>query len=200
MKKTKVTNLLSVLLASATLVVTADRAAAITIGFEPADATFEIGQSLAVDIVFSELDGEIVSAYDLAIDYDATVLAVVMVTFTTQLGDEALFESLSGSDLATPGFVDLAQVSFLSDGELLALQGGDRSVVATLLLEAVATGTSGLGFSFGAFDGVWGLGGLPLALDATPATVEVVPATVPEPSTGLLCGLGLAWLAAARRA
>ena len=104
--------------------VLAGPAAAVNIGFDPDSQSVVFGSSLEVDIVFSNLGGEIVSAYDLDITYDSSVLDATGVIFTTALGDELFFEVFSDAVLSTPGIVDPFQLSLLSDPELLAIQGG----------------------------------------------------------------------------
>jgi hypothetical protein len=84
--------------------------------------------------------------------------------------------------------IDFAAVSLLSDAALLALQGGDSVVLATLNFDAIAIGTSSLEFHFDAFNDVKGSGNTPLTLDAKAGSVAVVP----EPSAAVVFGLG--WL------
>lgn len=169
-------------------------AGAISIALDPAAQSVEVGDAVSVDVVFSGLGGEVVSAYDLDVTYDPGVLAATDVVFTTQLGDELFFEAFNGFDLSAPGLVDLAQLSFLTDDELFALQGGDTVTVATLEFQAVANGTTALDFVFDAFNDVKGRDAAVLPLDATPASVEVgmppseVP--IPEPGAALVFGIG----------
>ena len=62
-------------------VVSSGHAFAAAIGFAPASQTAGVGDSLSVDIVISDLAGEIVSAYDLDVTYDASVLSATAVSF-----------------------------------------------------------------------------------------------------------------------
>ncbi len=169
---------------------------AISIGFQPASQSVVLGDSVLVDIVVSDLGGEIVSAYDLDIGYDAAILSAVSVTFGPLLGDEAFFEVFSDFDLSTPGLVDLAQLSLLSDAALLALQGGDSVVLATLGFATVGMGATSLDFTFDVFNDIKGLNALQLDIDAVAGTVGVIP----EPHASLLFALGvLVFSRAARR-
>ena len=61
----------------------------------------------------------------LDIVFDAAVIGLDGVSFTSALGDESAFEVLT-STTSGPGLVDLAAVSLLSDAALLALQEGTR--------------------------------------------------------------------------
>jgi hypothetical protein len=174
-------------------------AAAVGIGLDPSMQSVALGDAPEVDVFFSDLGGEIVSAYDLDITYDPAVLDPVEVAFTTALGDELFFEVLSDSDLSSPGIVDLAQLSLLPDDVLAALQTADPLVVATVRFDAVGAGTSDLGFVFDAFNDVKGRDAAILPLEATGASITVTgddggpgPSPVPEPSAALVFTLGAA--------
>ncbi len=160
-------------------------ASAATIGFSPASQTVAVGDSLAVDLVISDLDGEIVSAYDLDVTYDASILSATNVTFGPFLGDEFFFEVFNDFDLSGPGVVDLAQLSLLSDFEL-ALMQPDSFVLATLEFDAVGLGTSSLDFVFDAPNGIQGRDALPLDIAAQSGSASVVP----EPGAALLFVVG----------
>ncbi len=161
-------------------------ATAITIGFEPASQTVEVGDTLSVDVVVSDLGGEIVSAYDLDITYDASILTATDVSFGLLLGDEAWWEVLNDSDLSTPGLVDLAQVSLLSDAELDALQPDDEFTLATIEFLAIDLGESSLDFVFDAFNDIKGFNAEPLDVDPVSGGVRVIP----EPHSALVFALG----------
>jgi hypothetical protein len=170
-------------------------AGAVSIGLEPGSQNVSPGDAVSVDVVLSDLGGEVVSAYDLDVTYDPGVLAATDVLFTTALGDELAFpfpEVFNGSDLSVAGVVDLAQLSILSDDELSALQGGDTVTVATLAFDAVGAGTSDLGFVFDALNDVKGRDGAVLPLDVSGASVTVgTPETpIPEPGAAALFALG----------
>ena len=170
-------------------------ASAATIGFSPASQTVAVGDFLSVDLVISDLGGEIVSAYDLDVVYDASILSAVSVSFGPLLGDELLFEVFNDYDLSVPGLVDLAQLSLLSDAQLLALQGGDSFVLATLGFDAVGLGTSSLDFVFDAFNDIKGMNAQPLEIVAQSGAASAVP----EPSAAVVFALGAAVVAAGIR-
>ncbi len=168
---------------------------AISIGFQPVSQSVVLGDSVLVDIVVSDLGGEIVSAYDLDITYDAAILSAVSVTFGPSLGNEALFEVFSDSDLSMPGLVDLAQLSLLSDAALLGLQGGDSVVLARLEFGTVGMGVTSLGFTFDRFNDIKGLNAEQLVIEAVAGNVAVIP----EPHASLLFALGVVLFSRAAR-
>lgn len=170
----------------------AQPAAAVDIGFDPSAQDVELGGTAEVDIVFSDLGDEIISAYDLDITYDTSVLDAIGVVFTTALGEESFFEVFNDFDVSTPGLVDLAQLSLLPDAVLAAVQGSADVVVATVLFDAVGVGTTGLAFSFDAFNDVKGRDGAVLPIVAGDGSVSVTrqSSPVPEPSAALLFALG----------
>lgn len=165
---------------AAVLSALAGGAGAATIGFSPASQQASLGDSVSFDIVVSELEGEIVSSYDLDVSFDAAVLAVTGVLFTTALGDPDLFDVLLGFDTTTPGLADLSALSLLDDADLLALQGGDSVTLATLDFTVVGPGTSSLSFLFDPPNEITGANGALLVVTSASGTL------VPEPSSALL--------------
>lgn len=163
-------------------------AQAVTIGFVPSSQTVGAGDPVFVDVVVSDLGGEIVSAYDLDITYDDSVLSATSVSLSSALGDEFFFEAFYDWDISTSGVVDIAGLSLLSDAALLALQGGDSVVLATLGFTAHSLGVSPLDFVFDAFNDIRGSNGQ--TLDVTPVSGSV--AVVPEPTAAALFFVGFA--------
>jgi len=160
-------------------------ASAISISVVPGTQTANPGDTLSVDIVISDLGSEIVSAYDLDLTYDATVLSATDVVFGANLGDELLFEVFNDFDLSGTGVVDFAQLSLLSDAELAALQPSSFSL-ATVEFLAVGPGTSSLDFVFDSFNDIKGRNAGVLDVDAVSGSVSVVP----EPSSALVFAVG----------
>lgn len=171
----------------------ASAATAVTIGFVPSSSTVQVGDLFGIDVVVSDLPStDVVSAYDLDIAFDESLLAFSSLTFGTGLG-------LPPFGFATPlpgGILQASQVSLLFDSELLALQGGSLTLF-TIEFEALASGTSFLSFLRGT-DDIKGIESdvpfIPSILDvaALPGQVEVVESAA-EPATGGL--LALAFLA-----
>ncbi len=173
-------------IAGLTLFLVPHFASALTIGFSPAAQTVELGGAVSVDIVVSDLGDEIVSAYDLDVTYDASILSATGVTFGFFLGDESWWEVFNDSDTSVPGVVDLAQLSLLPDAEL-ALMQPDSFTLATLEFQMIAAETSSLNFTFDAFNDIKGLNAAVLDVDAGSGSVSAIP----EPGAALVFGLGV---------
>ena len=117
--------------------------AAITLSFSPSSASFSDGDTFDVDLVIAGLNAgapPAVGAFDLNIAYDAALLTAVGVTFGTSLGDLAL-EALSASDIATPGNVNVAEVSLLDTATLISTQLASFKL-ATISFTALADDSS----------------------------------------------------------
>ncbi len=168
-------------------------AGAVTIGFAPATQNVPSGGLFTVDVVVSGLAGEVVSAYDLDLVYDASILSATTVSFGPLLGDVGASEVFNDFDLTSAGVADFAQLSLLSDGGLQGLQP-DGFVLATIGFQAVGLGTSPLELVFDSINKVTGLGGQVL-----PVTAPLGSVTVPEPGAAPLCLLGAAVLSARTR-
>jgi hypothetical protein len=178
----------SALLALGALLLAAP-ARAVTIGFDPSATTASPGDPVLVDVVVSDLAGEIVSAYDLDVVFDASVLSATSVNFSAALGSagQAFYDAS-----AAPGLVDLAGVSLLSDAALLAIQGGDRVTLATLAFTKTGDGATSLDFVFDAVNDVKGADAQVLALAIAPGSVgPPVTSAVPEPTAALVFSAGL---------
>lgn len=170
---------------------------AISIGFSPFSQDVAAGGSLQVDIVISDLGGEIVSAFDLDMIYDPSILSATGVSFGDILNGGDPFFSFQDSDISTPGLVDLAELSLLSDIDLGAIQP-DSFILATLSFDTLSPGASSLNFVFNSFNDVKGANAQVLPLVVGAGNVTVV-ASVPEAGASLLLGVGLFGLALSRR-
>ncbi len=105
---------------------------------------------MTVDILVTGLDAtgvqEIISAFDFDVRYDPAILELAGATFGTELSS-GTSSSLQDS-ASTPGVVDLAEVSLLSDVALESVQPGSFRL-ATLSFNAIKTGSSPLTFVSG---------------------------------------------------
>jgi hypothetical protein len=161
----------------------------VTIAFAPSKTSVSVGDPFVVDLVVSELAGEIVSAYDVDIRFDAAVVRADTVVASNALGDAGALEALLDAVIA-PGRVDLAGVSLLSDAALLALQGSAAVTLASLGFTKIGDGTTSLDFLFDASNDLKGANAQ--ILGVTPVSGLVVP----EPGTAAVVGGGLLVLAA----
>jgi len=166
-------------------------AVAIVIGFEPASLTPLLGQAFDVHVVISGLESEspaeIVSAFDLEVQFSPSVLSPTSVSFGSFLGGLALFQSL---DLSKSGVVDFAEVSLLDDATLSSLQP-DTFTLATLSFDTLAAQISPLTLVINPpTNDIKGLNAKVLPLDVRGGSVTV--SLVPEPRMLVLVAIGLA--------
>jgi hypothetical protein len=168
-------------------------ALAISLNFVPTSQTVGVGQPVTVDILISGLGAgspPSVGTFDLDISFDPAILTPTGVTFGSFLGNPGdPAETITDFNFL-PGIVDLAELSFLSPAELDGLQPASFSL-ATLSFDTLAKGTSPLTFSQIIVDDAFGG---KLTVDPVGGRI-----TVPEPSTLLLLGLGIAAAIASRR-
>ncbi len=164
-------------------------AGAAVIGFNPMGpyTSLNTGDLLSVEVVVSGLGTEVVSAYDLDILFDPLMLTPMTITQYLVLGDDTLFEAFYSQNIYA-NYLDIAGVSLLSDSDLATLQAGGDVTLAKLDFEAIMAGDTSLSFSWGPGQDVKGRN-----------NVVLIPSSVPEPSTLLLLGAGIAGIAAWRR-
>ena len=176
-------------------ITTSQYASAITINIVPDSQTVQVGDAFNLDVVVSGLSSanEIVSAYDLDISYDTSILNATAVSFGSYL-DSPLYPSIQDSVL--PGTVNIAELSFLFDDEL-ALQQTDSFTLATLSFDALMAGVSAIAF---VADPVYGIDVkgrnaqiLPLGVNNATVTVNSI-INVPEPNTLALMLIALVGL------
>lgn len=174
----------------------------VTLSFIPSSPTVVLGQPVMVDVVVSDLGSASVGAFDLNVQFNPTQLQLNGVTFGLGLGDPALFESITISQIfaisPTVGVVNFSELSFLGDSSLVSTQGNPLTL-ATLRFQGNELGMSTLlftdlggttvppaGLSLRLTDGL----GLPLSITSRgSADVSVTP--VPDPNTFSLMLLGL---------
>jgi len=154
----------------------------------------DVGESFDVDVVVSGLDaaGEIVSAFDLDVLYDASVLSATDVQFTGNLGIVD-FDTITEVNFFS-GVVDFLEINiFLTDAELAILQPGDSVTLATLSFSALTDGVSSLMFGPDPNTGNNVVGSLfsSLQLSAIEQAQVTVLAQIPEPGTFFLILGGL---------
>jgi hypothetical protein len=183
------------------------RAHAIAIQLQPLDTDALVGDVISIDVFVSgltsgEAGSEIVSAFDLDLLYDPTILNAASISFGAGLGvaDVATFTS----SVFSSGRIDFANVSLLLNDELDLLQG-DSVLLASLTFSAIGIGQSLLSFDSLTSPGIDLVGRdpftrLPIGFAGSAlVTIGERPTSVPEPGMLALLALGLLSLGTARR-
>ena len=163
-------------------------ASAVTLSFAPSSVSAGIGDSVAVDVVVSDLGTDLVAGFDLDVLFASSALVATNVVFGVHLGNPGVFEAFTDFDLTTAGRVDFAEVSLLSAAQLAALQTGPF-VLATLEFDVVGAGASPLTYHLDAFNQLFGPSGETLDVVVRDGSVVAV---VPEPTAALLFAVGFA--------
>ena len=127
----------------------APRAAPIGISLQPSVTAINEGDSTSVDLVVSglgNLAAPSLGAFDFDLSYDPAILAVVSLAFGGFL-DVGVFGSIPSSNLSTPGFIHLDEISLEASSSLNGAQP-DSFTLATLDFKGLTAGISSIGFSF----------------------------------------------------
>src|SRR5262245_13116575 len=129
------------------------------LSFVPVTQTVLLGQQAVVQVEISDtaaFAAPSIGGYDLTVAFDSGILAASEVIFQSFLGNPL---SLTAADISIPGFVNLAEVSFLSPAELDALQP-DTFLLGLLVFDTIALGVSPLSFASLLVSDAFGIPGL----------------------------------------
>ncbi len=195
-----------VLLLSLTVFFSPSSVQAISLVFDPSAQNVTLGNTANVDLKISGLGAPpFLGGFDLTVTFDPTILGFSSAVFGSLLGNPALGEATT---IVSPssGAANLVGVSLL-EGSLTGcvfcippfLEDLQSSAftLATLTFNTLAVGTSPLGLSNLTLSDA---DGNSLTADTVEGRVTVNPgAAVPEPSTLVLLGSGLAGLVVLRR-
>ena len=158
---------------------------AISLSFTPSASEIGIGESLSIDLVISDMQNDDLGYFEFDVNYDDSILEFDSYTLGSGLGDIALGDAddWSFGDLGA-GTINLIELSYLSD---LSFQA-DFFTLATLSFTSLAAGTSPVSFSNIVLSDAYGGA---LSADLMSSSVDAS-ASVPEPTTLLLFGTGIA--------
>ncbi len=192
--------LLVTMLGAALLLLSAGRATAATLQFDPAVQTVSAGSTVTVELVISDLGNGAapsLSAFDLDVTFDDSILSFLGFVFGDPiLGDQLDLLGLGSITGVLPGAgtVNVFEVSFDPPADLNGLQA-DAFTLGTLSFSALSTGVSDLGLSV---NDLGDAGGDPVAVELVGGRVAVSAVAVPGPPSLLLVLGGVVGWAAVR--
>lgn len=171
---------------------------------DPSTQTKDIGQILSYGVLVRGVGSEIVTAYDIDIAYNTSILSLNAVVF----GNGLNLGNSSDSFQFNSGTVNVNEVTFLADSVLAANQSDDF-LLFRLDFKGLAVGTSNLTMTVNSMAGHSepDLFGDLIPVELIPpgpvggasATVRPNGTTIPEPSILALLGLGLLGMTLTRR-
>ena len=182
----------------------AAHAVPIPIDFVPNAQTVELGNQVSADVFVTPGISDIISEFDMIVDWDDSLLSFAGIEFGTALGDPGFFEAFTDFADLGGGRLNVAELSLLFD--FTGLQDGAPFTLFTLTFDTIGIGTSALGLTGNIagqpspFNYLGDFFGNPLeAIPGTGAVTVIDPVAVPEPATWLLFLAGMLAVVASRR-
>ncbi len=173
---------------------------AAVLSFDPSAQAVGLGANASVDLRISGLGDDILTAFDLDVTFDDSILGFQSFTFGTGLDALGLGTLNSATDLGG-GVVNVFELSLDFDAVLMIHQPNDF-VLGTFSFATLGLGTSALTTTVDTLVGqlvfVPGRGEVASELPAQAQSGSITVVPVPEPATLTLFGLGLLGLGAAR--
>jgi len=145
-----------------------------TLSFDPSNQTVGLGDSVTVDLRISGLGDDILTAFDLDISFDDSILDFQGFTFGTGLDTFGLGTNIQFDTDFGAGLVNVYEISFDSDVVLGSFQPNDF-VLGTFDFGTLSLGTSALNVAAPLFGGLVGAGALELDMEVVEGSVSVVP-------------------------
>jgi len=166
--------------------------------FVPLSQSVTVGGSVAVDAVLSGLGlspgNQIVSAFDISVDFNSSIVGFSSGTLGTNFGALASFANPTASGSSISWNLTSAEL----DSALQGMQGNSVTL-GTLNFHALALGSSSLSYSYSDVTGLNSTALVPDLLTGNITVTDTGTVPVPEPSSLMLMSLGVLGMLSAKR-